>query len=73
MPLLDTVKYQDSHGNLISDFFLQRLSWLAEEECTKIKQRQKEEIDLAKAQGKYMDRLKTKIREVFISAYNEWG
>lgn len=37
MPLLDTTKYKDSLGNLITDLVLQILSWLAEEERTKIK------------------------------------
>lgn len=37
MPLLDTTKYKDSLGNLITDLVLQILSWLAEEERTKTK------------------------------------
>ena len=48
MPLLDTTKYKDNLGNLITDLVLQILSWLAEEERTKIKTRQREGIDLAK-------------------------
>lgn len=48
MPLLNTTKYKDNLGNLITDLVLQILSWLAEEERTKIKTRQREGIDLAK-------------------------
>lgn len=48
MPLLDTTQYKDSLGNLITDLVLQILSWLAEEERTKIKTRQREGIEAAK-------------------------
>lgn len=48
MPLLDTTKYKDSLGNLITDLVLQILSWLAEEERTKNKVRQRQGIELAK-------------------------
>ncbi len=56
MPLLDTTKYKDNLDNLITDLVLQILSWLAEEERTKIKTRQREGIDLAKKQGKHLGR-----------------
>jgi len=72
MPLLDTTKYKDSLGNLITDLVLQILSWLAEEERTKIKTRQREGIELAKKQGKHLGRPKTKITENFILAYTSW-
>ncbi len=39
MPLLDTTKYKVNLRNLITDFVLQILSWLAEEERSKIKTR----------------------------------
>lgn len=52
MPLLDTRKYNDSIGSFVSDLVLQILSWVAEEERTKIKTRQAEGIASAKAQGK---------------------
>lgn len=45
MPLLDTTQYKDSLGTLITDLVLQILSWLAEEERTKIKTRQREGIE----------------------------
>lgn len=52
MPLLDTRKYNDSIGSFVADLVLQVLSWVAEEERTKIKTRQAEGIAAAKAQGK---------------------
>ncbi|PDY38440.1 DNA recombinase [Bacillus wiedmannii] len=72
MPLLDTTKYKDSLGNLITDLVLQILSWLAEEERTKIKTRQREGIDLARKQGKHLGRPKTVITDEFILAYTNW-
>ena len=42
MPLLDTRQYKDLLGNFISDLVLQVLSFVAEQERTNIKQRQKE-------------------------------
>ncbi len=48
MPLLDTTKHKDNLGDLITDPVLQILSWLAEEERTKIKTPQREGIDLVK-------------------------
>ncbi|MBD5797383.1 recombinase family protein [Bacillus pseudomycoides] len=72
MPLLDTTQYKDSLGNLITDLVLQILSWLAEEERTKIKTRQREGIEIAKKQGKHLGRPRTEITEEFIAAYTEW-
>ncbi|MES5943931.1 recombinase family protein, partial [Bacillus cereus group sp. MG4] len=40
MPLLDTTKHKDDMGSFVSDLVLQILSWMAEEERKKIKQRQ---------------------------------
>ena len=42
MKLLDTTLYKDLLGNFISDLVLQVLSFVAEQERTNIKQRQKE-------------------------------
>ncbi|AIW88287.1 Recombinase [Bacillus mycoides] len=69
MPLLDTTQYI---GNLITDLALQILSWLAEEERTKIKTRQREGIEAAKKKGKHLGRPKTEITQEFIDAYNDW-
>jgi len=51
MPLLDTTKHKDLLGNFISDLILQVLSYVAEQERTFIKQRQKEGIEIAKSKG----------------------
>lgn len=51
MPLLDTTKHKDLLGNFISDLILQVLSYVAEQERTFIKQRQREGIDIAKSKG----------------------
>lgn len=72
MPLLDTTQYKDSLGNLITDLVLQILSWLAEEERTKIKTRQREGIEAAKKKGKHLGRPKTEITQEFIDSYNQW-
>ncbi|MEW9596334.1 recombinase family protein [Bacillus toyonensis] len=72
MPLLDTTQYKDSLGTLITDLVLQILSWLAEEERTKIKTRQREGIDLAQKQGKHLGRPRTEITDEFILAYTNW-
>ncbi|MBJ7961382.1 recombinase family protein [Bacillus cereus group sp. N28] len=57
---------------MITDLVLQILSWLAEEERTKIKTRQREGIDFAKKQGKYFGRPRAEITNEFIQAYQEW-
>lgn len=72
MPLLDTRKYNDSIGSFVADLVLQVLSWVAEEERTKIKTRQAEGIALAKAQGKHLGRPKTTITTEFELAYKQW-
>ena len=51
MPLLDTRKNKDLLGTFISDLILQILSYVAEQERTFIKQRQKEGIASAKSNG----------------------
>ncbi|HHY2675744.1 TPA: recombinase family protein [Bacillus toyonensis] len=72
MPLLDTTQYKDSLGTLITDLVLQILSWLAEEERTKIKTRQREGIEAAKKRGKHLGRPKAEITQEFIDTYNDW-
>ena len=56
MPLLDTRKNKDLLGTLISDIVLQLLSYVAENEREKIRTRQREGIEQAKADGKYTGR-----------------
>ncbi|CUX94370.1 Resolvase domain (fragment) [Bacillus velezensis] len=72
MPLLDTRKYNDSIGSFVADLVLQVLSWVAEEERTKIKTRQAEGIAAAKAQGKHLGRPKATITTEFEQAYKQW-
>lgn len=74
MPLLNTMKYKDLDGieSLISDLILQLLSYMAEDERKRIKERQEEGIKLAISKGVKFGRRKIKINENFISTYNDW-
>lgn len=58
MPILNTDQYKNIEGigNLVSDIVLNLLSWMVEEERTRIKKAQAEGIKLAKALGKYNGR-----------------
>lgn len=58
MPILNTEKYVDlgSMGQLVSDIVFELLSWMVEEERTRIKNNQRQGIELAKEQGKYKGR-----------------
>lgn len=58
MPILDTRKYKELEGvgQLISDIVLSLLSWMVDEERERIKQAQREGIEIAKKQGKYTGR-----------------
>ncbi len=58
MPILNTKQYKDIKGvgNLVSEIVLTLLSWLVEEERTRIKAAQAEGIRLAKEQGKFKGR-----------------
>ncbi len=54
MPILDTrVRNEDLTGKFIADMVLQILSYVAQKERENIKQRQKEGIAIAKAEGKF--------------------
>lgn len=74
MPLLDTTKFKDLNGleTLIQDIVLQVLSWLAEDERKKIRERQREGIDAAKIRGKHLGRPKLQYPDNFEKLYNEW-
>lgn len=74
MPLLDTTKYKEMHGleNLISDIILQLLSYMAEDERLRIKERQKEGINLARKNGIKLGRKRIEISENFEEIYNKW-
>lgn len=58
MPILNTEKYKDlgSMGELVSDIVFELLSWMVEEERERIKNNQKQGIELAKKEGKYKGR-----------------
>jgi len=74
MPLLNTTKYKDLNGieTLISDLILQLLSYMAEDERKRIKERQEEGIRAAINKGIKFGRKKLEINESFKSAYDEW-
>lgn len=63
MPLLNTSQNKDLTGTLIADIVLQLLSYVAQRERENIRQRQKEGIAIAKAQGKYKGRAKKEINK----------
>lgn len=74
MPLLDTTKYKDLNGleTLIQDIVLQVLSWLAEDERKRIRERQREGIIAAKIKGKHLVRPKICFPEQFEKFYTAW-
>lgn len=74
MPLLDTRKYKNLNGleNLISDLILQLLSYMAEDERRRIKERQKEGIKIALENGVKFGRKKVPIDENFKLVYAKW-
>lgn len=72
MPLLDTRQYKDLLGNFISDLVLQVLSFVAEQERTNIRQRQKEGIEIAKAKGVKFGRPKIEMPNNFEVEYKKW-
>ncbi|SKB01334.1 recombinase family protein [Sporosarcina newyorkensis] len=55
MPILDTRKYKELEGvgQLVSDLVLTLLSWMVEEERTRIRTAQKEGIEIAKKLGRF--------------------
>ena len=72
MPILDT---RNTDGGLtkrfISDLFLQILSYVSEQERENIRSRQRQGIEIAKAQGKYQGR-KPIETENFAEIYSQW-
>ena len=72
MPLLDT---RNIEGGLtkkfISDLFLQVMSYVAEQERLNIRARQRQGIDIAKANGKFKGRKRID-RENFAEVYSTW-
>lgn len=72
MPLLDTRNNKDLLGTFISDLVLQILSYVAEQERTFIKQRQKEGINNAKNNGVKFGRPKIEKPQNFDIVVNRW-
>lgn len=72
MPLLDTRNNKDLLGTFISDLVLQILSYVAEQERTFIKQRQKEGINVAKNNGVKFGRPKIEKPQNFDIVVNKW-
>ena len=58
MPILNTLQYRNIEGigKLVSDIFLQVMSWMVETERNNIKKAQREGIDIAKKEGKFRGR-----------------
>ena len=72
MPILDTRRDKNLIGTLISDIFLQVLSFVAENERTTIHQRQAEGIAAAKARGVRFGRAPKPLPENFHDVYQRW-
>ena len=72
MPLLDTRKGKDLMGTFLSDIVLQVLSFVAENERTCIRRRQKEGIEAAKLRGVKFGRPKKKMPDDFPIIYEKW-
>lgn len=72
MPILDTRRDKNLIGTLISDIFLQVLSFVAENERTTIRQRQAEGIAAAKARGVRFGRVPKSLPENFHDVYQKW-
>ena len=72
MPLLDTRRGKDLMGTFLSDIVLQVLSFVAENERTNIRQRQREGIAAAKAKGVRFGRPPRALPENYHSAYKRW-
>ena len=73
MPLLNTTQNKDLTGTLIADIVLQLLSYVAQRERENIRQRQKEGIAIANAQGQYTGRAKKEVdKELFEKTKQRW-
>ena len=72
MPLLDTRKGRDLTGTLIADIVLQLLSYVAQTEREFIKQRQREGIEIAKANGVHLGRRAMERPENYEKVKSAW-
>lgn len=71
-PILNTTNKNDIEKNLISNIVFELLTYMAEKERLKIRARQREGIDQAKAQGKHLGRPRADIPEGFEVVYSDW-
>lgn len=72
MPLLDTRRGKDLLETFLSDIVLQVLSFVAENERSNIRQRQKEGIAVARSRGVKIGRPPKPLPENFCSVYHQW-
>jgi DNA invertase Pin-like site-specific DNA recombinase len=73
MPLLNTEDHKDLTAQLISDIVLQLLSYVAQLEREKIRQRQREGIEIAKKNGTYKGGKKKEVdQELFDRCYQSY-
>jgi len=72
MPLLDTRRGKDLMGTFLSDIVLQVLSFVAENERTNIRNRQKEGIAAAKERGTKFGRPEMPLPDNFQEIYERW-
>ena len=72
MPLLDTRQGKDLMGTFIADLVLQILSFVAQSEREKIKERQEQGIAAAKARGVRFGRPEKEVPEDFAQLVKAW-
>ena len=72
MPLLDTRQGRDLMGTFIADLVLQILSFVAQNEREKIKERQEQGIAAAKARGVRFGRPEKEVPEDFTQLVSAW-
>ena len=72
MPLLDTRQGKDLMGTFIADLVLQILSFVAQSEREKIRERQRQGIAAAKARGVRFGRPEKKVPEEFMTLVKDW-
>ena len=73
MPLLDTRRGKDLVGTFLSDIVLQVLSFVAENERTNIRERQKEGIEAARLRGVQFGRPKKPVPANFEEVCCRWA
>lgn len=72
MPLLDTRRGKDLVGTFLSDIVLQVLSFVAENERTNIRERQREGIEAARLRGVRFGRPRKPVPENFEEVCGKW-